>query len=247
MPIVLLSILVQAACVVHIIRTGRNQLWMWAVILLPAAGCIAYFATEILPGVLGSPDLRALRVAAEKRLDPERELREATDALGVSPSAANEIRLGNALSELGRHGEAVAHYDRALVSLPVVDRPTRYRLALALLEAGDARRALAEAEALPKPGEIDGDRAELLRARALAAMGDNQSALARYAELAERIPGDEVRCRYAHLLIEVGRKPEAVAVLREVAARARRLSRRQRSRDARMYDWAAAELARLGQ
>ncbi|KPF73837.1 hypothetical protein IP88_08400 [alpha proteobacterium AAP81b] len=246
MPLFLLSVLVQVACVVHIIRTGRNQLWLWAVVLLPAAGSLAYFVTEILPGILGSPDVRALRVAAEKRLDPERELRDATDALSIAATAANEIRLGDALSELGRHSDAVPHYDRALASLPVVDRPTRYRLALALLESGDARRALREAEALPRLGETDGERAELLRARALEATGDTVAALALYAELADRIPGDEARCLYANLLITAGRKAEARTVLQEVAARARRLSRRQRAPNAAMYEWAASQLARLG-
>ena len=45
----ILSIAIQALLVVHCIKTGRNQIWIWVLILLPVAGPVAYVAVEV-PG-----------------------------------------------------------------------------------------------------------------------------------------------------------------------------------------------------
>ena len=37
MPLFILSILLQIALVVHIVRTGRNTTWIWIVVMLPLA------------------------------------------------------------------------------------------------------------------------------------------------------------------------------------------------------------------
>jgi hypothetical protein len=51
MWLLILSYLVQAALIVHVIKTGRNQLWIWVLLLLPGAGPIAYVAVELLPSM----------------------------------------------------------------------------------------------------------------------------------------------------------------------------------------------------
>ena len=51
--IIILSIAVQAGLIAHVIKTGRNMLWILAIFFLPLAGSIAYVAVEILPGLFG--------------------------------------------------------------------------------------------------------------------------------------------------------------------------------------------------
>ncbi len=53
MGFVILSVLVQVLTVVHIIRHGRNQMWILAAVMLSIPGCIAYFVVEIGPGLWG--------------------------------------------------------------------------------------------------------------------------------------------------------------------------------------------------
>ena len=85
----------------------------------------------------------------------------------------------------------------------------------------------------------------VLRARVLEDVGRDDEAAALYADLVERYPGDEVRCRYAGLLIKQGRQDDARRLLGEVEHRLKRMSRQQRGADSAMYDWAMAELAKL--
>ena len=245
MPFFILSALIQIACVVHIIRTGRNQMWLLAVVFLPLAGSAAYFLLEVAPGLWGGHQVQAVRATAIRAIDPERELRAAADALQLTATPANNIRCGEALVALGRSREAVPHFETALGGVHADDSSTSFKLAAALLDCGEARRALDIAKRLPVSTTADGDRNALLRAKCFEAVGDPGAAMTIYADIVTRVPGEEVRCRYAALLIAAGRRSEAKRLLSEVGDRARRLTRRQRAADARMYDWAAAELGKL--
>ncbi|OIO72489.1 MAG: hypothetical protein CO186_03685 [Zetaproteobacteria bacterium CG_4_9_14_3_um_filter_49_83] len=49
MPLIVLSVLLQVAFIVHIAKTGRSTYWIWIVLMLPLAGSIAYFIVELLP------------------------------------------------------------------------------------------------------------------------------------------------------------------------------------------------------
>ena len=246
MPFFILSALIQICCVVHIIRTGRNQMWLLAVVFLPIAGSAAYFLLEVGPGLWGGRQAQAVRTSAIKALDPERELRAAVDALKLTETPANHIRAGDALAALGRGEEAIGHFEAALSGVNAGDRSTKFRLATVLLATGKAARALEIIDSLPASASSDSDRNLLLRAKCLEALDRPAEAMVIYADIVTRVPGEEVRCRYAALLLAAHRNTEARTLLTEVSDRARRLTRRQRAAEARMYDWAATELAKLG-
>lgn len=246
MIFVVATVLVQIACVVHLIRNGRPSLWLWAIILLPIAGSAAYVVVEILPGLFGRREVRAAKAAAVRRLDPDRELRAAREAVDVADTAASRTALADALAEAGHWDEAVRHYREAVAKTPGKDRTARFKLARACLEAGhtsEARRLLEELPESASPSE--NDRAGLLLARSLEALGETGRAMALYAELGERMPGAEAQCRHAALLIASGRRDNALPLLEEAERRARRLDRMERRRDSEMYDWAARTLAEL--
>lgn len=245
MPLFILSALIQICCVVHIIRTGRNQMWLLAVVFLPVAGSAAYFLLEVAPGLASGRQAQAVRASAVRVLDPERALRAASDALKLAETPANHIRTGDALVALDRGNEAIGHFEAALAGVNAGDRSTRFRLATVLLGAGKAARALEIADSLPLGRSSEADRNLLLRAKCLEALDRQAEAMTIYADIVTRVPGEEVRCRYAALLLASRRNVEARTLLTEVADRARRLTRRQRAVDARMYDWAAEELAKL--
>lgn len=246
MPIFLASILVQVACFVHCLRTGRNPLWLWAIVLFSFVGCLAYFFFEIAPDLAGRREVRAVRRAAVKAMDPERDVRLAREAVEIADTAANRIALADALAAHGKWGEAIPHYDIAEAKAPGVDRPTRFKLALACFEAGKSARARALIESLPPSGsQSENDRAAMLLARLLEEDGETERALALYVELGERMPGAEAQCRQAALFIAAGRRAEALAPLAEAEKRAKRMDRSERAKQADMYDWAAQSLAEL--
>lgn len=245
MILYLAMIAVQVALVIDVIRHGRNQLWIMALIFLPVASTIAYLIIEVYPRLRYNRHVRQAREQIVDKLDPERELRSARDALDVAQTAANRVRLADALSAHGKHGEAIPLY-RDAIGAGQADYRTGEKLARAQYQADKNDEALATLDAMKQPSApSDVDRIAVLRARILDDLGRDREAEAIYADVVERYPGDEVRCRYSALLLKQGRKSEARRLLEEVEHRLKRMNRQQRGESAPMYDWAMKELKGL--
>ncbi len=246
MHFVAISLLIQIACAVHCVRNGRNSMWLMVILFFSVLGCAAYAFFEILPGYAGRREVRRVKAAAVKVLDPEREVRRAREALETSDSVANRIALADALAEQRKWSEAIGHYEIADGRSPAVDRALSFRLARAAFEAGRDRRARDLLEALPSSASpSENDRAALLLARVLEQQGETDAALAIYADVGSRLPGAEAQCRQAALLLAADRRRAALPVLLEVERRLKRIDSFERSSNADMYDWAARNLADL--
>jgi len=246
MPIIGLSIIVQLICAVHCARNSRNYIWFMVIVLLSVPGCLAYAIFEILPGYAGRREVRSVKAAAIRKLDPERDLRAARDALELADTSANHIALGDALAAAGSHRDAIAPYRAALAKARGGDRATQIKLARAELETGDAASARDHLETLPESmSPSENDRAHLLLARALQECGENDRALAMFADVGHRLPGGEAQCRRAALLLTLGRKRDAQLALEEVEVLAKRLDKFERRQNKDMYDWASRTLGEL--
>ena len=244
MIVYLAIIAVQVFCIVDVIRRGRNSLWIMALVFLPVASTIAYFIVEVMPRMQHNRHLRGARQALVEKIDPERELRAAREALDIADTAANRIRVADALSDLGRHEEALPLYQRAIGKR--ADVHLAEKLTRSLFLTDHPQEALETLDSLPVVNaQSDRDRLNLLRARILEELDRNEEALPLLADVSERLPGDEARCRYAALLLKMGKKGKAQLVLEDVEHRLKRVNRQRSAADAPMYDWAMAELARL--
>ncbi len=214
------SLLVQVLLIIHCVKTGRNQIWIWVLALLSLAGAIAYVAVEIVPELLGSRGAKRAVRNVKGALDPERELREAERVARVSGDVASRQRYAELLARQGRHGEAVEVYRSLLTGLYEADPGLMLGLAQAQFEAGDAAAARATLEALiaahPQFNSVEG---HLLYARAVEASGDAAKALEEFRVLAGYYPGGEAVVRYARLLRQQGQPDEAGRVLRELLER----------------------------
>lgn len=246
MHLIALSILIQILCAVHCIRSRANQLWLMVIIFLSLPGCFAYAVLEILPQFSSGRQARRLKSAAIRKLDPERDVRIAREALAVADTAANHIALADALVETEAYSEALRHYDEALRKVPSPDRATQFKLARATLEGGNSAEARRLLEELPASGAAsENDRASLYLARAYQEVGENEKALALYEDVGRRLPGGEAQCRMALLLIKLGRAHDAEPILEEVQRRMKWIDRHERARNAQMYDWAARTLSEI--
>ena len=237
-------IAVQVFCIVDVVRNGRNSLWIMALVFLPVASTIAYFVVEVMPRMQHNRHIRGAGQRLVEKLDPERDVRAAREALDVADTAANRQRLADALSDLGRHKEALPIYQRSAGKRP--DVHLSEKLARSLYYNDQPLEALEALDGAPpvKVGS-DRDRLSLLRARILEELERNDEALPIYADVSERLPGDEARCRYAGLLLKMGKKGQARLVLEDVEHRLKRVNRQHDAADAPMYQWAMGELTRL--
>ena len=49
MPYIALSLIIKLILIIHIVKTERNTVWIWIVLIVPIAGPLAYFIVEIWP------------------------------------------------------------------------------------------------------------------------------------------------------------------------------------------------------
>jgi hypothetical protein len=246
MPYLILTVLLQIACVVHVFRNGRNTAWIFAIAFLPLVGMAAYFLVEILPGWQGHRNVRRMRQQVQNRIDPGRAINDARAALEINDSVANRLTLGDAMVASRDHAGALVQYRLAEQRSADSDPTVAMRIATSAMETGKTGEALAALARLPETRiQSDLDKRSYVRARIAESEGDAQTALALYEAMVLRVVGDEVRCRMAGLYIEIGNKPAARRMLEEVQLRARHLPKAVVQDDAEMYAWARRTLETL--
>ncbi len=220
----IISILLQVAFIIHVIKTGRNFLWIWVLVLpvLAIPGMLAYLAIEVIPELLRSRTARRTARGVKKALDPQADLRRFESEARVTGNVANRQRYADELVRHGRYDEAAEVYHQTLTGLYEHDPNLMLGLAKAQFGKGEAGVARATLEALFQANpDFRSPEARLLYARVLEAEGSAERALAEYRTLAPAFPGAEASVRYAQLLKAQGRGAEAASVARELLEQAR--------------------------
>ncbi|MBS0420588.1 MAG: tetratricopeptide repeat protein [Proteobacteria bacterium] len=222
MAYLILSILVQVILIIHVIKTGRNQIWIWVLALLSIPGAIAYIVVELLPDVFRSRTAQRTARGFKKAIDPTADLRRYENEARVTGNVATKQRYAEELTRQGRYDDAIEQFKQALTGLYEHDPNLMLGIARAQFGKGDPAGARATLDDLirlnPDFRSPDG---HLLYARSLESEGNIDKAIEEYRVLATSYPGAEAAVRYAQLLKSQGRSDEARKVARDLLEQAR--------------------------
>src|SRR5215469_7424597 len=179
--IYLISILIQVSLIVHCIKTGRNFLWIWVLLLLPGIGPLAYVAVEIIPDLFRSRTARRTARSFKKAIDPLGDLRRYESEAQIAGNVASRQRYADELTRHGRYDEAIAQYRSALTGLYEHDPNLMLGIAQAQFAKGDATAARTTLDDLIRLNpDFRSPQGHLLYARALEAEGNVTKALEEY-------------------------------------------------------------------
>src|SRR5580693_6603579 len=106
----ILSVAVQVGLIIHVVKTGRNQIWIWVLALLSLPGAIAYIAVEILPELLRSRTAQRTARGLRKAMDPGRDLRRYESEARIAGNVASRQRYAQELARHQRYDEAIGQY-----------------------------------------------------------------------------------------------------------------------------------------
>lgn len=222
MLLLILGLALQAGLVVHVIKTGRNFIWIWVLVLLSWVGVIAYLAAEILPEMFRGRTAQRTARGFKKAMDPTADLRRYESETRIAGNVASRQRYAEELSRHGRHDEAIVQYRGALTGLYEHDPNLMLGLAQSQFAKGDAVAARTTLDDLIRLNpDFRSPQGHLLYARALEAEGNITKALEEYRVLAPSYPGAEAAVRYAQLLQSQGRREEAQKVAGDLLEQAR--------------------------
>lgn len=193
-----LHFLVAIFFAVHVLKSGRQMYWLVILFSFPLLGSLVYFVVEFLPASKVERGLKKATKVAMNIFDPGRELREATDAFDLTPTAQNQIRLANALLDAGEADKAVAQFDLCLKGPFASDPEIAFSAAKAKLHA---KRA-AEAKSLlydirSRQPNFRQEQLAVLLAQTLAVLGENANAKTEFAGAAARFGSVETKAEYA--------------------------------------------------
>jgi hypothetical protein len=216
----------QLLCLAHVMRTGRPGQWIFIIMGLPLAGCLAYLFLEIIPDLQHS---RAARQAVRDIgavIDPERNLREMAQRVADVDTVENRAALAEECLRRGRAAEARQLFQSCLTGVHVTDHALMLGLAGAQFALEDYRGACETLDRLRAAHpNLDCPDGHLLYARSKEQQGQIEQALIEYAALAEYYPGEEACCRLALLLQKTGRVTEARTLFQQVVRSVERASK----------------------
>src|SRR5690349_19013314 len=146
MPIAIyiVSGLLSLGMIVHCIKTGRNTIWVYVLVVLismPFVGSAVYAGVEILPELLRSRTSQRAMRGIRSTLDPEGNLRRAETDMRISGNVASRQKYADELVRLGRAAEAVPIYQNCLTGVFAEDPKLMLGYAHARFAAGDAAGA----------------------------------------------------------------------------------------------------------
>ncbi|HET8731383.1 MAG TPA: hypothetical protein VFM34_09780 [Moraxellaceae bacterium] len=217
----LYGIVFQVACAVHCVKTGRQNYWLWVILMFSIVGCLVYFFVEMLPSLRYSRTMRRTRRTVTALFDPDRDLRESSASYAISNSVETTCAYAEQLINKGQMEDAIAIYGNARKGLFRFDPTLLVGLSHAYFATGRNDLCIETLDELMRhnPEYRDSDM-RLLRAMALEAAGRDEEALREYESWGEHHPGPEARCRYALLLKKMGKEERAHALFNEVRLQA---------------------------
>lgn len=213
-----LHIIIAIFFAIHVVRNGRSLFWLLILFSFPLLGSVVYFVVEYLPELKGNRGINKAASIAGNLLDPEKEVRAARNALDLSPSAQNQLRLAKALMARGETREAVKYFDACLAGPFGKEPEVRLSAAMAKLQNSEAQQALELAQALRAncPDYLL-EKAMLLLAQAFAATGDEASARQEFSAAVTHFGSIDARGQYAVWSAEVGDLDTAEKLYYELA------------------------------
>lgn len=244
MPIAIVaSIAIQVLCLIHAVRTGRTQPWLYIIVFLPLVGSIAYFVVEVLPSMANNRRARRVFDDVQTVLDPDREFRERKAEAELTGAPGPRIALAEECSRKGMHGEAVALYRSALTGIYADEPNPLLGFARVLIEAGEyaeCQRTLDHLRA--KNPTFESSEGHLLYARALEGQGKTDEAIKDYEALIGYFAGYEARVRYALFHQKLGNVAKARDLLEGVVKAYKQLPRHAQALNRDWYDVARRNL-----
>ncbi len=243
MPLVVISVLLQIALVVHIVKTGRNTTWIWIVVMLHLAGSGAYFLLEVLPDILNSRTGRSVSRKISESVDPVKELKEAISDYSVTDTIENSMNLASEFLKKEMYPEARSLYEKCLHGIHETGPAMMHGLARAEFGLEKYEAACETLESLIKHNpEFKNPDAHLLYWQVQEALGNDDAAMHEFEVLHGYYPGPEAAYRYAMLCKKKGNPEKASEVLAGILKGAKKAGKHYNSIHRRWLRLAESEL-----
>lgn len=232
---------IQIICVIHCIRKGNQQKWIWIIVFLPLIGGIAYICTEMF----SRRDIHNVQTNIGSILNPTGTIRRLEETLRFSDTFNNRMALANAYLAGGQTIRALELYESSYTGAFTENEELLRQLIIAYSIQKQYDQVLPLAKKLYPTPQFARSKTHLLYAIALEHTGNSGLAEQEFKGMNVRYSHFEARYEYGRFLQRARRTPEARDVFTALVDEASHLSPRERSYNRQWIGQAKEELRSL--
>ncbi|WP_243751718.1 PLDc N-terminal domain-containing protein [Niastella caeni] len=214
----------QAICVIHCMRKGNQNKWIWIIVFLPVIGSLAYIFSEIIT----RRGIDNVTSGVGSVLNPGGSVRKLEEQLRFSDTFHNRIALADAYLATGQTDDAINLYEQSLTGVFTENEHVIKQLIVAYSNVGRYADILPLAKKIYASPQFAKSRVHVLYAMALEQTGKNELAEKEYKTMNGRFAYFEARYQYSLFLLRAGRDDEAKQVLDSMVYEGGHLSSRER-------------------
>jgi hypothetical protein len=225
-----IPIALQAICVIHCMRKGNQNKWIWIIVFLPGIGSLAYIFSEIITG----RQIDNVRSGVGSVFNPGGSIRKLEEQLRFSDTFNNRVALADAYLAAGYTNDAIALYEQSLTGVFTENEHVLKQLILAYANAGRYADILPIAKKIYASPQFAKSKVHIIYALALEQTGKSDSAEKEFKLMNSRFAYFEARYQYSLFLIRAGRYEDAKQLLDTIVYEGGHLSSRERRAN---YEW----------
>jgi hypothetical protein len=199
----IITIILQAICVIHCVRKGNQNNWIWLIVFLPLIGCLVYFFSEIFT----NREIRTVTSGSIKKLE---------ENFRFSDTFNNRIVLADAYLAGGQTDKAIPLYEGGLTGAFSENEHAIAQLILAYYYQKRFADVLKITPKIYNQPQFSRSKAHILYAMSLAYSGNDEMAEKEFLGMKGRFSNFEARYYYALFLQKNNRNSEARQVLIEI-------------------------------
>jgi hypothetical protein len=236
-----IPIALQAICVLHCIRSGNQNKWIWIIVFLPVIGSLIYLFSEVFTG----REIDQVSSGMGQVFNSNGSIKKLEQQLRFSDTFHNRIALADAYLAKGYTNDAIALYEQSLTGVFTENEHVIKQLIIAYANVSRFADILPLAKRIYNSPQFAKSKVHVVYALALEHAGNKEQAEKEFKMMNSRFAYFEARYQYALFLARNGRKGEAVQLLDDMVAESTQLSSRERRYNAQWIAQAREELRKL--
>ena len=234
-------IVLQAICVIHCLRKGKEQKWIWLIVFLPLIGCIVYIFTEMFSG----NEIQQVQSGVSTIINPTGRIRKLEAQLKFSDTFNNRIALADAYLAAGLTEKAIELYESSLTGAFAENEHVIYQLIIAHCIKQNYNAVLPLSKKIYNLPQFARSKAHIAYAIALEHTGNKAQAEKEYQAMKARFSNFEARYNYGLFLLRDQRPRDARTIFKTMIEEESQLSNRERKYNRQWISASKDELRKL--
>ncbi|MFT3823891.1 MAG: PLDc N-terminal domain-containing protein [Chitinophagaceae bacterium] len=220
-----ITIALQLICVLHCVRKGNQQKWIWIIVFIPIVGCIVYIVTEMFTG----REMEQVQSGIGNLINPSGSIRKLEENLRFSDTFNNRMALADAYLASGNTDQAIALYEGSYTGAFTENEQLLKQLVIAYYIKQRYSDAIKMAQKMYNTPQFARSKVHILYAMSLDQAGNYEQAEKEFKLMNVRYSHFEARYQYGLFLQRAGRAQEAYELFANMVDEGAHLSSREKS------------------